>query len=55
MVESAVPLVRRAIRSVSMYEAVQAAEAALQCSKSAEVEEIIANLLRERFPEVAEL
>ncbi len=55
MVESAVPLVRRAIRSVSMYEAVQAAEAALQCARAADVEEIVADLLKTRFPEVAEL
>ena len=55
MVESAIPLVRRAIRSVSMYEAVQAAEKALSCARAADVEEIVAKLLRERFPELAEV
>jgi phosphotransferase system enzyme I (PtsI) len=55
MVESAVPLVRRAIRSVSMYEAVQAADKALQCACAAEVEEIISGLLRTRCPELGEV
>ena len=55
MVESAVPLVRRAIRSVSMYEAVQAAEKALACASAAEVETIVAELLKERCPELGEV
>ena len=55
MVESAIPLVRRVIRSVSMYEAVQAAERALNCATAAEVGDIVSELLRERFPEFAEL
>ena len=55
MVDSALPIVRRAIRSVSMYDAVQAAEKALACGRAAEVEEIIAGVLRERFPELAEI
>jgi phosphotransferase system enzyme I (PtsI) len=55
MVDSALPIVRRAIRSVSMYDAVQAAEKALACGRAAEVEEIVAGVLRERFPELAEI
>ena len=55
MVDSALPLVRRAIRSVSMHDAVEAAEKALVCGRAAEVEEIIAGVLRERFPELAEI
>ena len=55
MVDSALPLVRRAIRSVSMQEAAEAAEKALACGRAAEVEEIIAGVLRERFPELAEI
>ena len=55
MVESAVPLVRRAIRSVSMYDAVQVAEQALKCATAAEVEKIIADVMKEKFPELAEI
>jgi phosphotransferase system enzyme I (PtsI) len=55
MVESAIPLVRRVIRSVSMYEAVQAAEKALKCATAAEVGEIVAVLLKERCSEFTEV
>ena len=55
MVESAVPLVRRTIRSVSMYDAVRVAEAALDCAGTADVEALLGTVLREKFPELGEI
>ena len=55
MVESAIPLVRRTIRSVSMYDAVRIAEAALERARTADVEELLGSILREQFPELGEL
>ena len=55
MVESAIPLVRRTIRSVSMYDAVRVAEEALKCARTADVEALLGTILRERFPELGEL
>ena len=55
MVDSAVPVVRRAIRSVSMCEAQEIAEKALNCARAFEVESLISGVLRERCPELAEI
>ena len=55
MVDSAVPVVRRAIRSVSMCEAQELAEKALNCARASEVESLISGVLRERCPELAEI
>jgi phosphotransferase system enzyme I (PtsI) len=55
MVDSAVPVVRRAIRSVSMCEAQEIAEKALNCARAAEVEALVSGVLRERCPELAEI
>ena len=55
MVESAVPVVRKAIRSISMHDAEEAARKALSCARASEVEEIVAGLLRARFPELAKI
>ena len=55
MVESAIPLVRRAIRSVSMHDAARVAAEALECGQASEVEKIVAGFMRERFPELAEI
>ena len=55
MVDSAVPVVRRAIRSVSMCEAQELAEKALNCARASDVEALISGVLRERCPELAEI
>ncbi len=55
MSPGSVPLIRRVIRSLSLYEAAQTARAAMECRNAAESLALVQDLLARRVPEIAAL
>ncbi len=55
MSPGSVPLIRRVIRSLSLYEAAQTARAAMECRNAAESLALVQQLLARRVPEIAAL